>query len=127
MDDSDKLRKRVLETQEAARLAEREFLLVRGWEEQGTYDDVTWWSYKGETSSDPQHTAVSYAIRGIEDRLTTPLFDCPKCGKLCMRNRPHNCEGQPQARRCYNDACGQELSPSHVAVYCSNSCAMDDA
>lgn len=69
MNDSDDLRERVKRAHEAARLVEREFLLSRGWEEQGTYDDVTWWSYKGETSSEPQRIAVKYALRGVEKRM----------------------------------------------------------
>jgi hypothetical protein len=35
--------------------------------------------------------------------------------------------GHPKIRKCYRDACGMTLSPEHVAVYCSNECAMDDA
>ena len=69
MDDEAKLRERVLEAQEVLRLAEREFLLVRGWEEQGAYDGVTWWSYKGKTSSEPQRTATMYALKGIDERM----------------------------------------------------------
>ncbi len=32
----------------------------------------------------------------------------------------------PQGRHCSNPDCDQPLSPSHVAVYCSNECALDD-
>jgi len=71
MEDMAELRRRVVEAQEVARLVERDFLIARGWEEQGTYDGVTWWSYKGETCSEPQRNAVSLALRGIDERLKT--------------------------------------------------------
>lgn len=29
-------------------------------------------------------------------------------------------------RRCMNDSCKKPLHPAHVAVYCSNQCALDD-
>ena len=34
--------------------------------------------------------------------------------------------GHPRGRKCYNDSCESVLSPSHIAVYCSNACAQDD-
>ena len=36
-------------------------------------------------------------------------------------------KGHPRGRKCYNDSCESTLPPSHVAVYCTNQCAMDDA
>ena len=35
--------------------------------------------------------------------------------------------GHSRGRRCENGACGAPLDPGHVAVYCSNRCAADDA
>jgi len=35
--------------------------------------------------------------------------------------------GDPKARRCAREACGRQLPPSQVAVYCSTECAMRDA
>ena len=60
------LRQKVIEARRAARLAERELLVTRGWEDQGVINDVTWWSYKGKTCSEPQETAIKYALRGVE-------------------------------------------------------------
>ena len=47
------------------------------------------------------------------------------CVHCCQRGWVKS--GHSRARHCYNDACKAELAPSRVAVYCSNSCAMDDA
>ena len=69
MIDTSKLRDRVVAAQEAARLVEREFLLARGWEDQGIFNGVTWWSYKGKTNSSAQPAAVNDALRGIKDRF----------------------------------------------------------
>lgn len=33
----------------------------------------------------------------------------------------------PYGRRCAYEECNAPLNPSHVAVYCSNRCAFDDA
>jgi len=33
----------------------------------------------------------------------------------------------PKGRRCEREACNKPLAPDHVAVYCSNECARDDA
>ncbi len=35
--------------------------------------------------------------------------------------------GHGRIRRCENAGCGAALQPDWVAVYCSNSCAMQDA
>lgn len=36
-------------------------------------------------------------------------------------------KGHVKIRLCENEACAKPLPPSHVAVYCSNQCAADDA
>ena len=33
----------------------------------------------------------------------------------------------PSGRRCMREACNEPIRPAHVAVYCSNQCAIDDA
>ena len=33
----------------------------------------------------------------------------------------------PKGRWCYREACRKPIPPAHVAVYCSNECAMADA
>jgi len=65
----EELRDKVIAAQRAASLAEKEFLLKRGWEEQKTHDGVTWWYYEGLNSSEPQSTAVSYALHDMEKRF----------------------------------------------------------
>lgn len=35
--------------------------------------------------------------------------------------------GHPKIRRCERLECRNTLAPDHVAVYCSNECAADDA
>lgn len=35
--------------------------------------------------------------------------------------------GHPRGRLCAYDACRKPLPPNHVAVYCTNGCALDDA
>jgi hypothetical protein len=52
--------------QQAARLLEREFLLLCKWEEQGTYHEVTWWYKEGAGGSEPQRTAVVYALQDLK-------------------------------------------------------------
>lgn len=71
----DELRQRVLDGRKAAHRAERQFLLARGWKEQGTYNDVTWWFYEGMGSSEPQETAVRYALKGVDERVFKKLHD----------------------------------------------------
>lgn len=91
----DGLRQQVVEAREATRVAEREFLLAKGWEEQGTYNEVTWWYYEGLNGSEPQSTAVKYALRDVEhifgrlDRERTELLDSP-ISVLKLSPRPRN-------------------------------------
>lgn len=33
----------------------------------------------------------------------------------------------PKVRKCRNEECGKPIWPDHVAVYCSNDCAREDA
>ena len=48
---------------------------------------------------------------------------CQICdGKGWLTPRDH-----PKGRKCENPVCRQPLHPAHVAVYCSNECAADDA
>lgn len=49
-------------------------------------------------------------------------FGCPSC---CDRGW-HVPMDHPAGRRCANEACRAPLRPSHVAVYCSNDCALRD-
>lgn len=35
--------------------------------------------------------------------------------------------GHEKLRKCYREKCGRVLHPSHVAVYCTNACAWEDA
>jgi hypothetical protein len=72
------------------------------------------------------------------------MFDIPKDKKYpvdsvqcdgCGGNGCKDCEGRgwltpknhPGGRKCANSSCGHPLAPSHIAVYCSNECAYDDA
>lgn len=50
-------------------------------------------------------------------------FGCATChdkGWLTPKDNPNG-------RRCMNPECRKSLPPDHVAVYCSNECAFDDA
>lgn len=49
-------------------------------------------------------------------------FGCQKCD-----DKGWVPPDSPEARKCYNDNCGNLIPPTQVAVYCSNSCAQDDA
>lgn len=67
MPDIDKLVRTMEEAQQAARLAEHAFLVSRGWSENGTYHGVTWWYREGaDRESEPQRTAVIYALQDLE-------------------------------------------------------------
>lgn len=35
--------------------------------------------------------------------------------------------GHPNSRLCERDGCEQPIPPNQMAIYCSNSCAIDDA
>lgn len=60
---------RLREAQEAARKAEREFLLLTDWEEQGTYDGITWWYKKGSVGcSYEQRNAVRFELHDQEKK-----------------------------------------------------------
>jgi len=48
------------------RVAERELLLLTGWEEQATYHDVTWWYREGDGCSNDQATAIRYTLQDIK-------------------------------------------------------------
>jgi len=45
---------------------------------------------------------------------------CNNRGWLIPKNHPNG-------RRCMNSVCNKPLHPTHVAVYCSNGCALNDA
>lgn len=47
---------------------------------------------------------------------------CDTCGQKGWL--PH---GHQKGRKCAREECGQPLPPGHVAVYCSNECAIADA
>lgn len=47
---------------------------------------------------------------------------CETCGGTGALPPEH-----PKIRKCMRAGCGVALAPSHVAVYCSNACAWDDA
>lgn len=66
MVDDNSLREKVLASQRATREVEREFLLARGWEEQATVNGVTWWYFDGLSGSEPQATAIKYALKDLE-------------------------------------------------------------
>ncbi len=34
--------------------------------------------------------------------------------------------GHPNIRKCLREVCAEPLAPNHVAVYCSNACALID-
>lgn len=59
--------KRVKEARKTANEEESKFLLMRGWEDQGTFHGVTWWYHKGSTigGSQPQNTAMVYALQDL--------------------------------------------------------------
>ena len=60
--------------------------------------------------------------------------DCVQCNE-CGGNGCQICddrgwfvpENHPQGRRCRYLECNKPLHPTHIAVYCSNECANDDA
>ncbi len=55
---------------------------------------------------------------------------CDECGGLgcgLCEQKGWLPEGHPKGRKCHRSACGHPLPPNHVAVYCSNQCAFDDA
>jgi len=67
MNDLQEAVKRVKEAQETARTEERKLLLLLGWEDQGTFHGVTWWWYrKGAGGSEPQRTAIVYALQDLD-------------------------------------------------------------
>jgi hypothetical protein len=53
--------------------------------------------------------------------------DCGGHGCNTCSNRGWLSAGHPKRRVCLRDDCGMPLRPDHVAVYCSNRCAMMDA
>lgn len=56
---------------------------------------------------------------------------CDDCGghgcKTCGNRGWLTPLTHPKGRRCCNEHCHKPLPPAHVAVYCSNVCAMADA
>jgi hypothetical protein len=50
-------------------------------------------------------------------------WGCPACEDRGWFADP----AYPRGRRCERAACGKPLAPDHVAVYCSNECALVDA
>ena len=56
---------------------------------------------------------------------------CDDCGgtgcKFCEDRGWHADKHHPNGRRCANADCNKPLSPNHIAVYCSNNCALDDS
>lgn len=56
---------------------------------------------------------------------------CDKCGgygcQVCDDRGWLIPKNHPGGRRCANSACNKPLHPTHIAVYCSNKCALDDA
>lgn len=62
---------------------------------------------------------------------------CPPDAVQCDGCGGHGCKvcdykgwlrkGHPRGRLCENPNCRNPLPPHHVAVYCSDGCAMDDA
>ena len=50
-------------------------------------------------------------------------YGCQVCnGRGWLTPKDH-----PNGRRCRNSACNKPLDPAHVAVYCNDQCALDDA
>ncbi|KKW43679.1 MAG: hypothetical protein UY97_C0005G0020 [Parcubacteria group bacterium GW2011_GWB1_57_6] len=56
---------------------------------------------------------------------------CDPCGghgcEVCLGRGWLVPQNHPAGRHCMNGACDVPLSPAHLAVYCSNQCALDDA
>ena len=56
---------------------------------------------------------------------------CDGCGgigcQLCDNKGWLTPKDNPNGRRCNNPSCNKPLPPGHIAVYCSNQCATDDA
>lgn len=61
--------------------------------------------------------------RGNHENVLHQLVGCLACsGRGWLRPKSHT-----KGRHCANDRCDKPLPPDHVAVYCSNRCAQEDA
>ncbi len=57
-------------------------------------------------------------------------IQCNRCGGHGCANcfdRGWVTSMDPTGRRCYREVCENPILPDHVAVYCSNECAFEDA
>ncbi len=56
---------------------------------------------------------------------------CNNCGglgcRICDGKGWLTPKGHSSGRKCANPSCNEPLHPTHVAIYCSNQCALDDA
>ena len=57
---------KAIHARNTANEAEKELLLMAGWEEQATHDGVTWWYRDPNGGSDPQDSAVRLTLMGYE-------------------------------------------------------------
>ena len=60
----------------------------------------------------------------------TDAVQCNGCGGhgcLYCDGRGWVRSGNLHERRCYRDGCSTPIPPAHVAVYCTDQCAEDDA
>ena len=55
----------VVAAREEARATERELLLLTGWEDQGTFNDVTWWYRDNQGGSEDQESAIRHTLREL--------------------------------------------------------------
>jgi len=66
-----------------------------------------------------------------EKNFPSDSVQCNSCGghgcSVCADKGWLEPKDNPKGRRCLNPACGNFLSPDHIAVYCSDRCAYDDA
>jgi len=56
---------------------------------------------------------------------------CNNCGgtgcSVCDERGWLTPQDNPYGRRCMYETCNNPIPPAHVAVYCSNECALNDA
>jgi hypothetical protein len=53
--------------------------------------------------------------------------DCGGHGCLTCNKRGWLKSGHPRTRLCWREACRKPIPPAHVAVYCTDKCASEDA
>lgn len=121
---------------------ETEALMAKMEDDQQSLDEILGKMLPGEVAQFRVHLqSIIWTIDGVRIKSLNQIpqikefplnsVQCNNCGgrgcNICQGKGWLTPRAHTQGRRCAYKRCREPLAPNHIAVYCQNQCAFDDA